>query len=260
MNKSVLELVQQLSSAVVYTDTGNFDTNKKLWNNYAQDWGKEVDWVKKMVDNLPDKRELEFVGDEWSDATSFHQVLEEFLFPLLSSEKIVAEVGSGGGRVASQVAGKVKELYCFDIAEKMLQKAKTALAECTNTTFHLIQSNEFPTNFQSSFFDVIYAFDVFPHVDLHSIWQWLRAMNVAIKPGGYVFISTANLAAPGGWTRFAQQTKYSAGGFYFLTPETLDVLVSHTDFVFVKRSSPSPTNIYYNRDFLCVLHKPNKPT
>ena len=30
-NKSVLELVQQLSSAVVYTDAGNFDTNKKLW-------------------------------------------------------------------------------------------------------------------------------------------------------------------------------------------------------------------------------------
>ena len=61
------------------------------------------------------KQELQFVGDEWSDLSSLQQVLDEFLFPFLlpASSCVVGEVGSGGGRVAAQVAPKVKNLYCF---------------------------------------------------------------------------------------------------------------------------------------------------
>jgi hypothetical protein len=40
-NKSVLELVQQLSAAVVYTDATNFDTNKKLWYEGKEGRGRE---------------------------------------------------------------------------------------------------------------------------------------------------------------------------------------------------------------------------
>lgn len=34
----VANLVQSLGSALVYPDAGNFDTNRKLWDNYAAEW------------------------------------------------------------------------------------------------------------------------------------------------------------------------------------------------------------------------------
>ena len=43
--------------------------------------------------------------------------------------KVVAEVGSGGGRVAAQVAGLVPRLVCFDISDVMLKRAQKTLEE-----------------------------------------------------------------------------------------------------------------------------------
>lgn len=37
-NEMVANLVQSLGSALVYPDAGNFDTNRKLWDNYAAEW------------------------------------------------------------------------------------------------------------------------------------------------------------------------------------------------------------------------------
>jgi hypothetical protein len=34
--EALIQLVQQLSHAITYTESANFDTNKKLWNNYAK--------------------------------------------------------------------------------------------------------------------------------------------------------------------------------------------------------------------------------
>ena len=45
---------------------------------------------------------LEHVGDEWSDSDSLQQVLDEFLFPLLHMENDVLEIGTGGGRIATE--------------------------------------------------------------------------------------------------------------------------------------------------------------
>ncbi len=58
-------------------------------------------------------KELEYLGDEWSDAESLNEVLEDFLFPYLEKASVVAEVGSGGGRLASRVAGRVQALHCY---------------------------------------------------------------------------------------------------------------------------------------------------
>lgn len=37
-NEMVANLVRSLGSALVYPDAGNFDTNRKLWDNYAAEW------------------------------------------------------------------------------------------------------------------------------------------------------------------------------------------------------------------------------
>jgi ubiquinone/menaquinone biosynthesis C-methylase UbiE len=40
---------------------------------------------------------------------------------------VAAEIGVGGGRIASRVAPRVKSLVAFDISEEMLKRAKAAL-------------------------------------------------------------------------------------------------------------------------------------
>ncbi|CAN0227757.1 unnamed protein product, partial [Ectocarpus sp. 8 AP-2014] len=41
----VSNLVQSLGSALVYPDAGNFDTNRKLWDNYAAEWEPDARFV-----------------------------------------------------------------------------------------------------------------------------------------------------------------------------------------------------------------------
>ena len=141
--EALKKLVQQLSSAVTYTESSNFDTNKKLWDNYAKDWTPEAEFVQKMVKNLPDfdeniikaKEYLERLGEEWydfltifffvfdnwrfninfrSDKNSFQQVLEEFLYPFVNDRMEVAEIGSGGGKCTLVILQIVHyKLYSF---------------------------------------------------------------------------------------------------------------------------------------------------
>ncbi|RYY83850.1 class I SAM-dependent methyltransferase [archaeon] len=48
-----------------------------------------------------------------------------------------------------------------------------------------------------NFFDFIYSFDVFPHVDTHGIFSYLKEIFKALKPEGLAFFSTSNLLADG---------------------------------------------------------------
>eukprot|EP00438_Fugacium_kawagutii_P034330 Skav216685 [mRNA] locus=scaffold91:137301:139638:+ [translate_table: standard] len=126
----VLELLKNLQQCAVYTDTPNSETNRKLWNAYAQSWATDADFVERMAQHVArEAKELSFVGDEWSDAQSLVEVLNEWLLPHVSSSMSVAEVGSGGGRVAAQVADQVQRLVCFDISDAMLKMARKRLEE-----------------------------------------------------------------------------------------------------------------------------------
>ena len=49
----VLNLIQQLGSAMVYPDCTNVETNRKLWDLYAQEWDPQVQWVQQMASHLP---------------------------------------------------------------------------------------------------------------------------------------------------------------------------------------------------------------
>ena len=74
----VLELLKNLQECAVYTDSPNCETNRKLWNAYAQNWATDADWVKRMSNDVSKPaNELSFVGDEWSDAESLAEVLKE---------------------------------------------------------------------------------------------------------------------------------------------------------------------------------------
>ena len=294
---------------------------------------------------------------------------------------VVAELGVGGGRVASRVYEHVQRLYCFDIAEGMLQQAQESIARKharqqprqqqqqqsdatakvdvapnaasaspsaaapapvpSSTTaavvaaaasssssstsssssssslpghvsFHLlVAAPAFPSRLHG-LCDFVYCFDVLPHVDLHTIHAYFLSIKTLLRPNltpaeeeqakaqaqgkeqgqgkekdastpttrprPRVFLHTANLCAPLGWDRFSKQSRYSAGGFYFLTPDAVRQMARRTGYRIIQESvwndpapptaaaapsasssassassSPPATNLYYQRDFLFVM-------
>lgn len=225
-----------------------------------------------MVQNLSDAKNesaaeyLHLLGEEWSDRASFQEVLEVFFWPNLNDTFVAAELGSGGGRVASRVVGRVGELHCYDISKEMLKKAEQAVATSLSdqkltkpTKFEFLEKPSFPVD-KTNFYDFVYAFDVFPHVDLHTQWKYYQEFFRVLKPGCRAIIHTANLEAKEGWDRFAQQDKYSVGGFYFMVPSMVLTLVKQAGLEVITTSTltmgENSKNTYYNRDFIVLVSKP----
>lgn len=111
-------------------------------------------------------------------------------------------------------------------------------------------------------FDFIYCFDVFPHCDIHTIYNYLVEIRKLLKKDGRAFLSTANLLSEDGWKRFSRQSKFTVGGFYFLTPEIVLKLVMEAGLRLVRRSDAREDtggNTYYDRDFLFVVERDDMP-
>jgi len=123
-------------------------------------------------------------------------------------------------------------------------------------------------------FDFIYAFDVFVHVDAHTLYGYLKEIKQTLVPHGRALLHVANLTAPLGFKRFSEQKTCTAGGFFFMSPEIVAVLVRESGFRIVKDSQPlycpevtcdrklpcaehhsaSPEGrMYYDRDYLFVI-------
>jgi len=253
----VLELLKNLQQCAVYTDTPNSETNRKLWNAYAQSWSSDADFIQRMSQDVArTAKELNFVGEEWSDAASLNEVLKDWLLPHVP-KKVVAEVGSGGGRVAAQVAGLVPRLVCFDISDVMLKRAQKTLKELGHGHVEyelLLADAPYPSRYQE-IFEIVYSFDVFVHMDLHEMRHTLSCIHDILKPGGLFFVSFANLLAPDGWRRFARQKHYSVGGFYFISTDIAKCLLQRAGFSILKVSKPQKGNTYLNRDLLVLARR-----
>jgi SAM-dependent methyltransferase len=237
----------------------NVAYNRKLWDWYARTWEDDPAFREQQADVRPrsaeDASRLSGLGGEWGTPRDLQQVLSEFLDPFLDSDSVVGEIGSGGGRVASRLAPKVAELYCFDISRRMLDHARQTLVAHENVKYILLDGPSLPAGLRSHF-HLLYAFDVFVHLDLHTIWKYLTEVEAALRPGGHAFLHTTNLTAPGGWESFASQERYRPESHYFISPEIVRTMVSHTGLRFVKESTPEPGNFYLNRDYLFVLQRP----
>ena len=264
----VQQMVQSLSSALIYPEAGNVATNEKLWDVYASEWGKEAPWVVEMAaTNRDEAVALDAVGDEWAPRAHTERVVDEWILSEVAPEARCCEIGSGGGRIAALVAPRVASLACCDVSAKMLARAEAALAGGSGaTSFHLVHGDAAPSDAgfgagprayptaMARGFDFVYCFDVMVHLDAHAMYRCLRRVESLLADGGRAFVSTANLKAPDGFARFEKQSKYSVGGFFFVTPETVRVLADKAGLAVVRElDAPDASNTYYNRDYLAIL-------
>ena len=274
----VQQMVQSLSSALIYPEAGNVATNEKLWDVYASEWGAEASWVVDMAaSNREEAVELDAVGDEWAPRAHTARVVEEWILCEVDASTAAVEIGSGGGRVAALVAPRVASLACCDVSSKMLEKAKERLASTEGAgaaSFHLVHgdgdkgdagfSDDAPRAYPARMaraFDFVYCFDVMVHMDAHAMFRCLKRIESLLKDDGKsrAFVSTANLKAPDGFARFEKQSKYSVGGFFFVTPETVRVLADRAGLAVVRElREADASNTYYNRDYLAILERKKK--
>ena len=88
----------------------------------------------------------------------------------------------------------------------------------------------------------------------------MQEFQRVLKVGGRALIHTANLCAPQGFARFAQQKKYTAGGFYFLSPEIVRQLVRQAGQLQVLQESSvaDSRSMYYQRDYIVLVEKTSR--
>ena len=124
-HEMVQQMVQKLSGALIYPDAGNVQTNEKLWDVYASEWGAEAGWVAGMAASNRDEAErLEYVGDEWAPAAHTKRVVDEWILSEVSVKTHCCEIGSGGGRIGRMVAPRVSKLQCFDVSARCSRPQK----------------------------------------------------------------------------------------------------------------------------------------
>jgi len=232
--------------------------NRRLWDAYARDWRRDDAYLD--VELPPDEarawrdEHLRLVGDEWGTPADVEQVLQDFVYPYLGTEVRAAEIGIGGGRIAARVAPRVAELWGFDLSRQMLGRAREALSAHPNVRFVRLEEASLPAGLDGSF-GFAYSFDVFVHLDLHTQFRYLHQMHALLEAGGRAFVHTANLRAPHGWNRFASQPAPSIRGFFFVTPETVDLLAQKAGFEVEQRSVVEDSNFYYGRDYAVLLRR-----
>ncbi len=235
------------------TPNDNVEYNVKIWDDYAKHWDHEtIDVENVEIDPAKRKDYLKFIGNEWGNLQDANTLIDDYLLRYVDKDSTVGEIGIGGGRIADIVAPKVKKLYGFDVAKEMLKKAALSLQEHKNIEYVHLTSSRFDDKLEKSF-DMVYSFDVFVHLDLHNIWAYFKEIKKVLKDDGKVFLHTANLSTQGGWDRFKVQDRYWPGGFYFVNPQTIDILAEKAGYRIIKRSEYEPSNFYLNRDYLFVM-------
>jgi SAM-dependent methyltransferase len=257
--RPVRDLRQYLLDRFVLPRLDNEAGNRRLWDAYARDWRSDDAYLD--VDLAPEdarawrEEHVRVVGDEWGTPADVDRVLEDFVFPYLRQDMRVAEIGVGGGRIATRVAPRVGELWGFDISRRMLRRAREALGSTDNVRLVRLDDAALPSGLDGRF-GFVYSFDVFVHLDLHIQYRYLRQAHELLEPGGRAFVHTANLRAPRGWERFASQPAPSIRGFFFVTPDTVDLLAERAGFEVERRSVVDEGNFYYRRDYAVLLRKP----
>ena len=121
-----------------------------------------------------------------------------------------------------------------------------------------LEEASLPTDLDGRF-AFAYSFDVFPHLDLHVQYRYLRQVHGLLEPGGRAVVHTANLKTPGGWERFASQPVPSIRGFFFVTPETCAGCswrsLRHSCWRVVAWKASVPGNFYYRGTSSWSSHK-----
>ncbi len=103
----------------------------------------------------------------------------------LTSDMVVADVGSGTGFIAAGLAPRVSEVISLDNSPEMLAVARRNLARCGNVRFQLAEGESLPLADDSV--DAVFANMYLHHAPDPALA--IREMVRVLKPGGALVIT-----------------------------------------------------------------------
>jgi ubiquinone/menaquinone biosynthesis C-methylase UbiE len=120
-------------------------------------------------------------------------VRDHFVLPYISPEKIVVEIGPGGGRWTRYLL-TAAQVYAVDYHQELLDELK---ANCDASNINYLKNNgdDFP-GIPAGTIDFLFSFGTFVHLDADIIDSYLRQMKRILKPDSTVVIQYSDKTKP----------------------------------------------------------------
>ena len=129
-----------------------------------------------------------FIDNETNTLEEFEQAGNEGVEALLDllpieSHWLAANIGCGMGRIDKPLSPHLKELWCLDVSDIMIERASHYLANCNN--INLVRTEGMLQTINNNSLDLVISFLVFQHIPKDSTWQYFDEASRALKPGGH---------------------------------------------------------------------------
>ncbi len=147
-----------------------------------------------------------------TDESSFRQSAEytrrllESLVGLTSGD-VVLEIGCGVGRLAPEIAPKVKRWIGTDISANMLSHARRRLASYSNVEFVELADVSLAA-IPTESVDVVYCTVVFMHLYEWDRYKYISEAFRVLRPGGRLYCDNVDITSTLGWTMFQDAASY----------------------------------------------------
>lgn len=150
--------------------------------------------------------------------------LEELVFPLLTQQSTVCEIGPGTGRWSRHIARRVPhgELHLVDPSPWMIRFLSRYFNASSNISAHVNDGQSLPFADRSGWLDLVFSANTFVELKLGVIWLYARECARALKPGGYVVVDYIDPSTPEGWHHLVTQSRDMASVYTFHAPQMID--------------------------------------
>jgi SAM-dependent methyltransferase len=168
-------------SLLSISDTGD---GFRVYVRAARRTGTDVnDWIESELDWIPAL-----------------PILEELVFPLLSSDSVVCEVGVGTGRWSRHIIERIPdgELVLVDRSQWIVKFLEDYFRQRSNVSAVLCDGASLPFK-EEKWIDLIFSQGLFITLKLGHILVYLREFARELKPGGHAVFDFIDPDVPDGW-------------------------------------------------------------
>jgi SAM-dependent methyltransferase len=169
------------------------------WDNYVRSWDESRDG------------QLEWPGDEWGNPKTWERVFNRLFVPAeVATWKHAVEIGPGSGKYTLKVLeSSPAEVRAYDISGRFLEvcedRCRTQVEE-GRLSLHLLSPTDpdqilldLEANGWRGELDAFYSIDAMVHVDLQYMVVYLLTAALALKPGGHLLLTLADVTSERGF-------------------------------------------------------------
>jgi SAM-dependent methyltransferase len=207
-----------------------------FWDRYVDEWEGAVD-----------AEELEWPGDEWGTPTLWRRSFDGLFVPAGANEwQRAVEVGQGSGKYTMKVLESSQAaVRAYDVSPEFLRTCEErcrAMVESGRLSLHLLDSPD-PGQILSELedcgwrreVDCFYSMDAMVHVDLQVLIVYLITAAAALKPGGKLILTLADVTREAGFERLVSNINRnylqdSPGRFKWLGPDVVRSVLDNAGF------------------------------